>query len=174
LAMSSPPRWSRSAPRSPASRPGLAWPCCPISSAGSATCACGQCYLCRRGRQGLCRNLRITGMSWPWGGLAQCAVVPAYQAIPLPDGVSYEQGAILVPLGTCVYAAERARLLSGDTVLITGAGPVGQLMTLVAQGGRCGQHLCLGAEYDPSRTDRADGHYGCLRPGEDRCAWRDP
>ncbi|MDX6569097.1 MAG: (R,R)-butanediol dehydrogenase / meso-butanediol dehydrogenase / diacetyl reductase [Gaiellales bacterium] len=93
---------------------------------------CGHCHFCVRGRQGLCRSLRVTGMTWPWGGLAQEAVVPGYQAVPLPDAVSYEQGAILEPLATVVYAAQRAGLRLGDRVLIAGAGPVGQLAVLVA------------------------------------------
>ncbi|HEY6596432.1 MAG TPA: alcohol dehydrogenase catalytic domain-containing protein, partial [Asanoa sp.] len=64
---------------------------------------CGECYYCVRGRQGLCRDLRLTGVTWPWGGLAEQAMVPAYQAVKLPDEVSFEQGAILEPLATVVH-----------------------------------------------------------------------
>jgi (R,R)-butanediol dehydrogenase/meso-butanediol dehydrogenase/diacetyl reductase len=131
---------------------------------------CGHCHFCVRGRQGLCRSLRVTGMTWPWGGLAQEAVVPAYQAVPLPEAVSYEQGAILEPLATVVYAAQRARLRLGDRVLIAGAGPVGQLAVLVAaaagasaiyiaepHAGRRTQAEGLGVSgaFDPSVTDVA-------------------
>src|SRR5579864_8214764 len=91
---------------------------------------CGRCHYCLRGRQGLCRDLRITGWSYAWGGLGEEAIVPDYQCIPLPDAVSYEQAAILEPLGTVVHAAERVSLRSGDTVLIAGGGPVGQLAVL--------------------------------------------
>jgi (R,R)-butanediol dehydrogenase/meso-butanediol dehydrogenase/diacetyl reductase len=90
---------------------------------------CGTCYFCVRGRQGLCRSLLLTGVSWPWGGLAEQAVVPAYQAIPLPEGASFEQGAILEPLASVVHAVDRA-MRAGDTVLVTGAGPIGQLAVL--------------------------------------------
>ena len=38
---------------------------------------CGSCYYCLRGRQGLCSNLQLTGVTWPWGGLAGQAIVPA-------------------------------------------------------------------------------------------------
>ena len=92
---------------------------------------CGTCYFCVRGRQGLCRSLRLTGVSWPWGGLAEEASVPAYQAIRLPDEVSFEQGAILEPVATVVHGVERSGLRPGDAVLITGAGPIGQLAVLV-------------------------------------------
>jgi (R,R)-butanediol dehydrogenase / meso-butanediol dehydrogenase / diacetyl reductase len=92
---------------------------------------CGRCYFCVRGRQGLCTSLRLTGVSWPWGGLAEQAVVPASQCVPLPDGVSYEQAAIVEPLGSVAHAVERA-MRPGDRVLITGAGPIGQLGILAA------------------------------------------
>jgi (R,R)-butanediol dehydrogenase / meso-butanediol dehydrogenase / diacetyl reductase len=115
---------------------------------------CGQCYFCHRGRQGLCRELRITGFGWPWGGLAGEAVVPSYQCIPLPDGVSFEQGAILEPLGTVVYASERVSLRSGDTVLVTGGGPVGQLAVMVAAA--AGADAIYLSEPNPIRLAQAE------------------
>jgi (R,R)-butanediol dehydrogenase/meso-butanediol dehydrogenase/diacetyl reductase len=129
---------------------------------------CGQCHFCVRGRQALCRNLRITGMTWPWGGLAQEAVVPGYQAVPLPDAVSYDQGAVLEPLATVVYAAQRSGIQLGDRVLIAGAGPVGQLAVLVATAAgasaifisephgtrrRQAEGLGVTAAFDPTGTD---------------------
>jgi len=61
---------------------------------------CGTCYYCLRGRQGLCTSLRLTGVTWPWGGLAEQAIVPASQVVRLPDEVSFEQAAVLEPLAT--------------------------------------------------------------------------
>jgi (R,R)-butanediol dehydrogenase/meso-butanediol dehydrogenase/diacetyl reductase len=115
---------------------------------------CGHCYFCLRGRQGLCRELRITGVSWPWGGLAGEAVVPANQCIPLPDAVSYEQGAVLEPLGSVVHAVERVGLRSGDTVLITGGGPIGQLAALVAEA--AGASDIFVSEPNPVRLAQAE------------------
>lgn len=93
---------------------------------------CGECHYCVRGRQALCRNFRTTGMDWPWGGLATEALVPAYQAVRLPAEVSYEQGALLEPLASAYYGIQRSGLEVGDTVLITGAGPIGQLAAMLA------------------------------------------
>src|SRR5262245_54501066 len=100
---------------------------------------CGMCYYCVRGRQGLCSSLRLTGVTWPWGGLAEQAVVPASQAVRLPDDVSFEQAAVLEPVATVVHGVERSGLKPGDNVLITGAGPIGQLAMRVAAAGRAGQ-----------------------------------
>ena len=93
---------------------------------------CGSCFYCLRGRQGLCSNLLLTGVTWPWGGLAGQAIVPASQVVALPDGVSFEQGAVLEPLATVVHGVERSGLRPGDSVLVTGGGPIGQLAVLVA------------------------------------------
>ena len=93
---------------------------------------CGSCFYCLRGRQGLCSNLKLTGVTWPWGGLAGQAIVPASQVVALPDGVSFEQGAVLEPLATVVHGVERSGLRPGDSVLVTGGGPIGQLAVLVA------------------------------------------
>jgi (R,R)-butanediol dehydrogenase / meso-butanediol dehydrogenase / diacetyl reductase len=99
---------------------------------------CGSCYYCLRGRQGLCENLKLAGVTWPWGGLAEQAIVPALSAVRLPDEVSFAQGAVLEPLGTVVHGVERSGMRPGDSVLITGGGPIGQLAVLVAAAGGAG------------------------------------
>jgi (R,R)-butanediol dehydrogenase/meso-butanediol dehydrogenase/diacetyl reductase len=114
---------------------------------------CGGCYYCVRGRQGLCRDLRLTGVTWPWGGLAEQAMVPAYQAVKLPDEVSFEQGAILEPLATVVHGVERSGLRPGASVLITGGGPIGQLAVLVCAAAGAGSIFV--SEPQPSRRGLA-------------------
>jgi (R,R)-butanediol dehydrogenase / meso-butanediol dehydrogenase / diacetyl reductase len=52
--------------------------------------------------------------------------------VRLPDEVSFEQAAVLEPLATVVHGVERSELRPGDTVLVTGAGPIGQLAMLAA------------------------------------------
>jgi (R,R)-butanediol dehydrogenase/meso-butanediol dehydrogenase/diacetyl reductase len=131
---------------------------------------CGSCHYCVRGRQGLCAELRLTGVTWPWGGLAEQAVVPAYQGVRLPDGVSFEQGAILEPLATVAHGVERSGLRPGGSVLITGGGPIGQLAVLVCAAAGAGsiivseprpsrrglaERLGVTAVLDPSTTDVA-------------------
>jgi (R,R)-butanediol dehydrogenase/meso-butanediol dehydrogenase/diacetyl reductase len=46
--------------------------------------------------------------------------------------VSFEQGAVLEPLATVVHGVGRSGLRPGDSVLITGGGPIGQLTVLAA------------------------------------------
>ncbi|MDX1742993.1 MAG: NADPH:quinone oxidoreductase family protein [Ruegeria sp.] len=57
------------------------------------------------------------------GGLAEFGVFDAARAIPLPDGVSFEEAAaIQIAYGTSHLALDhRARLQAGETLLVTGA-----------------------------------------------------
>ena len=58
---------------------------------------------------------------YPWGGLAEYMVAPAYAAARLPDSVSFDQAARLGYLGTG-FAAMRRSAFGGETIaLVTGA-----------------------------------------------------
>ena len=50
----------------------------------------------------------------------------------LPDGLSDEAGALMEPLSVALWACERAGVSAGDRVLVTGAGPIGQLSAQAA------------------------------------------
>src|SRR5262249_4663620 len=56
----------------------------------------------------------------------------------LPDGVTSLQGALVEPAAVAAYGVDAARVKPGDSVLITGAGPIGALAALyaAAQGAR--------------------------------------
>lgn len=91
---------------------------------------CGVCYFCRRGLNHLCRTMAAVGLSHQWGGIAELAVVPAAQVFVLPDEVSEVQGAVIEPAAVAAYGVDTAGVGPGDTVLITGAGPIGALAAL--------------------------------------------
>jgi (R,R)-butanediol dehydrogenase/meso-butanediol dehydrogenase/diacetyl reductase len=94
---------------------------------------CGRCYFCGRGLNHLCTDHACVGLSWAWGGFAEYITVPDYTVVVLPDGVSYEQGALLEPAAVAAYAVERGRVQGGDSVLVAGAGPIGALTALYAR-----------------------------------------
>ena len=58
---------------------------------------------------------------------------------------------MLEPLASVVHAVERSGLRPGGTVLITGAGPIGQLAVLVAAAAGAGVDLPLRAAGRPAR-----------------------
>lgn len=93
---------------------------------------CGHCYYCLRGLQHLCTNMACTGLSSAWGGIAEFAVVSDHQLTKLPDTVDDVQGALIEPAAVAACGVDQSMVAPGETVLITGAGPIGTLAALYA------------------------------------------
>lgn len=66
------------------------------------------------------------------GAFAEYLKLPAFNAVPLPDMIDDEIGAILDPLGNAVHTALSFDLV-GEDVLVTGAGPIGIMAAAVAR-----------------------------------------
>ena len=66
------------------------------------------------------------------GAFAEFLRLPAFNAVPLPDAIDDEIGAILDPLGNAVHTALSFDLV-GEDVLVTGAGPIGIMAAAVAR-----------------------------------------
>lgn len=66
------------------------------------------------------------------GGFAKYTVVEDYMVHKMPDKMTFEQGAIVEPAAVAAYAIHQSGMKMGDTVLITGAGPIGLLTVQVA------------------------------------------
>ena len=90
-------------------------------------------YYAERGLFSLSDNLAMVGLSWPWGGLAERAMLRYDNVYRIPDSMSDEEAALVEPTAVCVYACERGGVRTGSTVLITGAGPIGALSMLAAR-----------------------------------------
>jgi (R,R)-butanediol dehydrogenase/meso-butanediol dehydrogenase/diacetyl reductase len=115
---------------------------------------CGQCYFCVRGLNHLCVRMGCVGLSWDWGGLGEQAVVMDYQVAVLPDTLSYQQGAVIEPAAVAEYGVQRGGVRPGDTVLVTGGGPIGALAVLAAQAAGAGAVYL--SEPNPVRAERAE------------------
>jgi L-iditol 2-dehydrogenase len=92
--------------------------------------ACGRCSLCLAGDHIHCQSprdvLAETGSEAGTATYAQYILKPDYLLTPVPDGMSYEYGAMACcGLGPTFGAMERLGVDAFDTVLITGLGPVG-------------------------------------------------
>jgi L-iditol 2-dehydrogenase len=110
---------------------------------------CGTCWACRSGRYNICENLRVLGNVGAEGAFAEAVTVPVEKAIPLPDRLGWQDGALVEPAAVASRAVERAgSLLEG--VVVVGAGPVGLMVTATA--------LALGAPQvhvlEPNATRR--------------------
>lgn len=125
---------------------------------------CGTCSACVTGRQECCTSLGAVGYNWPWGGMGEYAVITNDQAAPLPDQMTDQQGALVEPTAVACHAVNCAPVQLGDNVLVTGGGPIGQLVGLAAIAAGAGSvHL---SEPNPRRRRRAEslGLTGVLDP----------
>jgi len=86
---------------------------------------CGACHYCRTGHEQFCFEGKMLGKHVD-GGYAELIAVPARNAVPLPEDVSFEAGAVLMcSSATSFHALRKARLEPGETVAIFGAGGLG-------------------------------------------------
>jgi len=95
---------------------------------------CNTCYYCLRGNHSACDTLRTT--HFDPGGFAEYIRVPAINVdrgvFLLPDGVSFEEGSFIEPLGCALRGQRLARFQTGSSVLIIGSGMTGLLHLQVA------------------------------------------
>lgn len=91
---------------------------------------CGECAQCRSGRYNICQELKVFGCQTP-GALADLFTIPAGRVHRVPDGMTDLQAVLVEPLATPVHAVAKAGDLTGRTVAVLGAGPIG-LFTVVA------------------------------------------
>jgi L-iditol 2-dehydrogenase len=88
--------------------------------------SCGTCDQCRTGRPHTCRKLLFLGHYGELtGGMAEFALAPERNCVPLPAKMSVVQGALAEPLSIALYAAGLAGSARGKTAAVLGAGPIG-------------------------------------------------
>lgn len=84
---------------------------------------CGECSLCKRDMSNICKNMRTIGVNEN-GGFADYVKVTAEYTFPIDDGISFESASLMQPMGTGIYAVEKADV-DGKIVLISGCGSLG-------------------------------------------------
>jgi len=92
---------------------------------------CGHCRQCRLGQAHICQNLRIIGIDQD-GAFAEFVRIPASNIIKLDPDIPEHYGAILDPLGNAVHTVLAGPIV-GQTVLVTGCGPIGLMSIAVAK-----------------------------------------
>jgi L-iditol 2-dehydrogenase len=102
---------------------------------------CGDCFYCRTKTFAQCETYKKVGCTAGFepsgGGFAEYVRVMDWiveqGTVRIPDGVSYEQACFLEPVNTCIKGVERLRIQPGETVLTIGQGPIGILLSVLAQ-----------------------------------------
>ncbi|OLC91319.1 MAG: L-threonine 3-dehydrogenase [Acidobacteria bacterium 13_1_40CM_4_58_4] len=112
---------------------------------------CGHCHQCRLGQGHICQNLRIIGIDQD-GAFAEFVRIPAANIWKLDPAIPEHYGAILDPLGNAVHTV-LAGPVAGQTVLVTGCGPIGLMSIAVAKA--CGSSRVFATETNEGRRAMA-------------------
>lgn len=97
------------------------------------TGACGACYTCQSGFPQVCEQKRAYGIGIN-GAYARYVAGPARLLHHLPDNIPFEVGATIEPIAVCVTSIlERCGLQAGESVIITGPGPIGLMSLAIAK-----------------------------------------
>lgn len=114
---------------------------------------CGVCGHCRVGWSQLCREgITVYGVTAN-GGHAEYLKVPARTLVPLPDELTFAEGAaVACGTGTAFGALRRMKLAGGQTLAVFGQGPVGLSATLL--GAKMGARV-IAVETNAERLARA-------------------
>ena len=118
---------------------------------------CGACEYCRQGRDNLCENRTMIGMTRA-GGFAELMTTAANSVIDIPQDMSERAAALTEPAATVVHAVDMAtralvRPLPECRVLVLGAGAIGLLSALLV--GRYGVRRITVAETNALRRAAA-------------------
>ncbi|MBD1840457.1 alcohol dehydrogenase catalytic domain-containing protein [Coleofasciculus sp. FACHB-64] len=122
---------------------------------------CMRCDYCLNDNFSMCdvyKNVTTTaGFTPSGGGFADYVKVPGHIVrsgglIPIPDNVSFEQASFVEPTNCCLKAVKKAQVAPGQTVLITGAGPIGLMFIMLVKyfGARA-----IATDLIPSRIEKA-------------------
>jgi len=122
---------------------------------------CMRCSYCLNDNFSMCdvyKNISTTaGFTPSGGGFAEYVKVPGHIVrngglIPIPDQVSFETASFVEPTNCCLKAVKKAQIAPGQTVLITGAGPIGLMFIMLVKyfGARA-----IATDLLPSRIEKA-------------------
>ena len=115
--------------------------------------ACGKCAACRRGKYNICEKLGFHGLSGGGGGFSAYTVVDERMVHKMPEGMSFEQGALVEPAAVALHAVRLSSLKAGDTAAVFGAGPIGLLVVeALRAAGAAAIHV---VELSPQRAAKA-------------------
>ena len=97
-----------------------------------STIYCGKCPYCLRGDVNLCDQRQVLGVSCAdyrrAGAFAEFVSVPSRIVYRLPDGLSFEEAAMLEAVSVAIHAVSLAQMSAGSTAFVVGTGMIGLLI----------------------------------------------
>src|SRR3989442_10465810 len=101
---------------------------------------CEKCFYCERRQFSQCKQYKTTGLTAGFtpngGGFAEYVKAMPWVAdrgiVALTGNVTFEEATFIEPINTILKAVQKARVASGETVLVIGCGPIGLQLLMVA------------------------------------------
>ena len=100
---------------------------------------CGHCEHCLKGRHNNCIQTIFMGGPQASGMFLEYATVPAANCTKFPAEFSYATATLAEPLAVMMHMLELIEIRAGDTVAVTGSGPIGMLCAAVARASGAGR-----------------------------------
>jgi 2-desacetyl-2-hydroxyethyl bacteriochlorophyllide A dehydrogenase len=130
---------------------------------GNPLITCGTCEYCVQGRDNLCANRTMVGMTRP-GAFAEFMSLPAASLIAMPQDLPARSAALTEPAATAWHAINLtmralARPIHECRVLVIGGGAIGMLSALLLR--HLGTAQVTLAELNALRRDAVARHAGC-------------
>lgn len=108
--------------------------------------SCRECHACRLGKFNCCERIQVLGVHTD-GGMRPLFALPV-DRLHRSERLSFEQLALVEPLGIGAHAVVRSGLQEGEEVLVVGAGPIGLAVTQFALAARARVRV---VELNPAR-----------------------
>ncbi len=117
---------------------------------------CGECEYCGRGLEQFCLSGRMIGKHAN-GGYAEYIVVPAKNAITIPDNVTDKAAAIMMcSSATAFHALRQTNLSAGESIAVFGAGGLG--MSAVQLSRIAGASDIFAIDIDDAKLRKAESY----------------
>jgi len=108
---------------------------------------CGKCSNCANGKQNICINGQIFGVSseayHKEGAMAEYVTVPDYSVYKIPDNTSFEEAALAEPLSIALHSINRTDIKLGDTAIVFGAGTIGSMLLKLLSISNCARVIVV-------------------------------
>lgn len=115
-----------------------------------STVYCGSCSYCRSGKINLCDERNVIGVSCDDynrpGAFAEYLVVPARVVYRFGPALDFAKACMVEPLSIAFHAVGLTPLPLGATVLVIGAGIIGQMVTQTVRRAGCGELIVADLE----------------------------
>lgn len=122
-----------------------------------STVYCGECYYCKKGLINLCENRMVLGVSCGdyrnEGAMAEYVAVPSRILYKIPDGVTFNQAAMVEPLSIAVHAVRISPVKMGDKAAVLGAGTIGLLLIQCLKAAGCSEIIVV--DLDDAKLETA-------------------